>query len=712
MKKIVLALLGAAASILLYAQVPDWQWARYATGAGAQETLLVSTDPWGNVYLAGNFQNDITFGSTTVTMFGVGMYLAKFDAAGNLLWLRYSGGIGSNGVYQLATDKSGNTYIAGRFANQISFGAFTLTSVMPTITHIFVAKYDTAGNVLWARSAGEAGNGNDLTWTVHVDGASNVYLAGSIQSDTVALDVDTLFATGGDFCLIKYDSSGHELWARSASAHYFALPQDMTSDSKGNLYVTGFFLGDSLSFPSATIYNQGLPALQDLFFVSYDSSGNFRWAKGYGGHDVDIGYGVVADGADNIYLTGGFNSPSVTFDAYTANNPSGQYAYFLSKYDSSGNMRWMKSDSGSSQGYCLVVDSQSNLYFTGYFYSPTFTLDTITLQRPSVYADPMFIAKLDSSGHIFWGKALGSGGDDQNGVALGINGDIFIGGDFYTISPFVIGNDSLILTGIENAFIAKLGFNTVIALLSAPDHVICPGTCVSFNNNSVNATSFQWFFPGSSTPVSTDVSPSNICYNTPGQYDVTLIASGPNGTDTLTLQNYITVYPYPPPKGISQNGDTLFANQGAVSYQWYFNGNIINGATEYFYIAPQSGDYNVIAADANGCEVEAVIFNVVAGLFQVVSGEEGIVVFPNPVKDQLTMHIPIAIGTQCRIGAAVDVSIYNVLGERVHTVPLPSILSPQPSVFDVSSLPSGMYYLELKSPTGIFRTRFLKSNSR
>ena len=52
-------------------------------------------------------------------------------------------------------------------------------------------------------------------------------------------------------------------------------------------------------------------------------------------------------------------------------------------------------------------------------------------------------------------------------------------------------------------------------------------------------------------------------------------------------------------------GDSI---SGGV-YQWYYDGILIPGATDYFYIAPQSGNYNVVATDANDCEVEAVIFD-------------------------------------------------------------------------------------------------------
>ena len=102
----------------------------------------------------------------------------------------------------------------------------------------------------------------------------------------------------------------------------------------------------------------------------------------------------------------------------------------------------------------------------------------------------------------------------------------------------------------------------------------------------------------------------------------------------------------------------MFANQGSQFYQWYFNGNLIQGATGYFYVATASGDYNVVATDVNGCEAEAAIFNVVAlvdGEPISSSGEQEINIFPNPVKDELRISC-----SEC--GQEFEISIYNLIG--------------------------------------------------
>src|SRR6185295_18457450 len=102
-------------------------------------------------------------------------------------------------------------------------------------------------------------------------------------------------------------------------------------------------------------------------------------------------------------------------------------------------------------------------------------------------------------------------------------------------------------------------------------------------------------------------------------------------------------------------GDSLLAISGASMYQWYFNGTIISGATDFFYLATANGDYNVVATDSNGCEVEAAIFNVLASAPSAI-GSWQLAIFPNPVLEKITIRnsLPIAIGIR-----TVDISVYN-----------------------------------------------------
>jgi PKD repeat protein len=236
-----------------------------------------------------------------------------------------------------------------------------------------------------------------------------------------------------------------------------------------------------------------------------------------------------------------------------------------------------------------------------------------------------------------------------------------------------------------------------LASFTATSNPICPGTCTGFSNLSSGATSYEWTFAGANPSSSTAANPANICYNTPGSYDVTLIAVNAAGSDTLSLSGYITVLAYPPPQSIVQIGDTLFSSQGFLSYQWYFNTSLISGATDYYYVAMQNGDYNLICADSNGCEVEAAIFNVLTGLQS--SFLAHLFAFPNPATETIIIS-----GWAPRTGLAI--SVFNVIGEKM-TVPV-STYGAEEIAIGVKGLLPGIYFVEMKSGHGAMRTRFVK----
>src|SRR5205085_5970951 len=98
----------------------------------------------------------------------------------------------------------------------------------------------------------------------------------------------------------------------------------------------------------------------------------------------------------------------------------------------------------------------------------------------------------------------------------------------------------------------------------------------------------------------------------------------------------------------------------------------INGATDYLYIASQSADYNVVAADINGCEVEAVIFQAGGGFCNCCEGihdfdnASKISLYPNPVSQSLTVNLNSSHGGLTLNGTNdLEISIYNSIGEKV-----------------------------------------------
>jgi hypothetical protein len=132
---------------------------------------------------------------------------------------------------------------------------------------------------------------------------------------------------------------------------------------------------------------------------------------------------------------------------------------------------------------------------------------------------------------------------------------------------------------------------------------ICTDSCISFINRSCDAYAFEWFFEGAVPAYSTEKNPQNICYPTSGNFGVMLVAHHGAYSDTAYMSGLIQVY-LTPEFSIVQSGDTLFCSNQSVSfaYQWYFNDNMINGATGHSYIATQSGTYTLEVTNTQTCE--------------------------------------------------------------------------------------------------------------
>ena len=248
MKKVFLLLIAIYVMNVANAQTPNWLWAKSAGGTGNDGANLVAVDASGNAFVVGIFSSTtITFGSTILTNAGgYDIFLAKYDASGNVLWAKNAGGINDDEANSVAVDTLGNIYITGFFSSPtITFGSTTLTNVGDTNSSpgqdIFLAKYDAAGNLLWAKSAG--GISYDRAISVAVDASGNAYLTGGYNSPTISFGSDTLInvSSSEDIFLAKYDVAGNVLWAKSAGGTNVDRAISVGVDALGNSSITGFF---------------------------------------------------------------------------------------------------------------------------------------------------------------------------------------------------------------------------------------------------------------------------------------------------------------------------------------------------------------------------------------------------------------------------------------------------------------------------------------
>jgi len=96
------------------------------------------------------------------------------------VWIKQIGGTSTDVGTEIVTDSNGNSYVTGSFKGTVTIptvGSDTqITAVNNSTSDIFIVKYDTNGNALWAKSIGS--NGSDDSYGIALDSNNNVYVSG------------------------------------------------------------------------------------------------------------------------------------------------------------------------------------------------------------------------------------------------------------------------------------------------------------------------------------------------------------------------------------------------------------------------------------------------------------------------------------------------------------------------------------------------------
>jgi hypothetical protein len=441
------------------AQAPNWAWAKSEGGTGTEYGLCAATDGAGNLYVTGTFSSPtITFGSTTLTNAGsIDFYIVKYDPMGNILWAKGAGGNGVDFPNPVKTDAFGNVYVSGYFdSDSITIGTTTLINVGNY--DLFIVKYSSSGNVLWARTAGSTQS--DQVLSAATDANGNLYITGSYDASITIGAISLNNSGGSDIYVAKYDPSGNVLWANRAGGWGGDVGIGISTDDSMNVYVTGFY-SSSILFGSTTLSNAGSA---DVFMVKYNASGSVIWAKGAGGTGFDYGNYISTDVNSNVYVTGSFESNSISFGSNTFNN-AGSRDIFIAKYNTGANLIWAKAAGGTELDYAgsAIADASGNLFVTGSYQSTSITFGSTTLSNADITGNSadMCIAKYDALGNVLWAKSEGGTGTDNVWATTSDSfGNLYFIGHFNSPS-ITLGSTTLTNAGSFDMIIAKLGNNSI-----------------------------------------------------------------------------------------------------------------------------------------------------------------------------------------------------------------------------------------------------------
>lgn len=282
-------------------------WVRNGGGKNEDASYAIATDVSGNSYVTGYFSGNAVFSNVKVSSVGYSdIFVAKYDAAGNLVWIRTSGGAYQDEAYGICTDVAGNCYVTGYFTGNASVNGVLVASAGYFDTDVLVVKYNPSGVLVWAKRVG--GTGNDIGYGIDITSSGQVYVGGVFHGTSAFGENLLSRVAGSNGFLAKFESNGKLSWSRNTSGPNESEFHKVSVDAGSNCYVVGS-ITNSAMFGKTEAKSAGG---KDACVAKYDPKGTLMWVIQGGGADNDDGVSIDADAAGNCYMAGQFVN-DVTF---------------------------------------------------------------------------------------------------------------------------------------------------------------------------------------------------------------------------------------------------------------------------------------------------------------------------------------------------------------------------------------------------------------
>ncbi|MCF8373245.1 MAG: PKD domain-containing protein [Bacteroidales bacterium] len=347
---------GADGYVAKYSPNGDLIWVDQLRSEISYYFRRMDIDNNNNLYILGYSADNstiVTASDTTILSFGASNFVCKIDLNGTVLWAKKTT-MSNHNFGKIKADNSGNFFLTGQYIGPFDAnpgpGTYILNSM--GFYDIYVSKFDTQGNFLWANGIGTSSY-NEVP-NICVDNDGDVILSGYYYQNMDFYPGPGQYnpVNGGSMYICKYSHSGNLNWAIS----YPATSKSICVDNNNSVFSLGTYQGTVDFDPGNSVYNLTSGSSKIfLLKLSTHLEANFATSTTFAGVGDTIQFTDLSTGyvSDWLWDFGDGTTDSVQNPQHLYQTP-GTYSVSLtiSNYD--------QSDSISFQDYITIIQIQAD----------------------------------------------------------------------------------------------------------------------------------------------------------------------------------------------------------------------------------------------------------------------------------------------------------------------------------------------------------------
>lgn len=366
-------------------------------------------DSHGAIYVAGRFEDTLSLGDTLLIAEEENedqMFVAKFDAGGNVCWAHAGTGPSDKTAYNIQLNSDQNVVVSGVTNGSLDLGD-TIISIPWGNQVLFLAEFSADGEFHWAKAYGHTqrgDQGNEMKEVnTMIDSDDNILVSAPFDYwdtyfDTINLEVPYGFHSY--FYIAKFDKYGHALWANAIQSENQGEILSINTDMKNNVIIGGYHYGGDLSVNDSALNTS--EHNHRAYLIKFDPYGNMLSHKG----DIDFPKCTAIDSDENLYIA--------------------SWSY-ITKHDEKGNRIWRKSLSAPISN--VFIDDHNYIHIAGSdrsWYGP------MRIDNDSVRLGRAYVARLTSAGEVDYIKSVGDQGNFFCDLDVDLQGKPVVAGTYFS----------------------------------------------------------------------------------------------------------------------------------------------------------------------------------------------------------------------------------------------------------------------------------------